>query len=56
MNNPIKKVLSAKKKAETKLQGLGAKAAKGYTSAVKKARSTPAYAKKVQKARYEGRI
>lgn len=52
----IKKLLGAKKKAETKLQKVGYSTAKKYNTAVKKARSTPAYKKKVEKARYEGRI
>lgn len=50
----IKKILGAKKKAETKLQGIGAKAKKSYTTAVKKARNTPEYKKKQERAKYEG--
>lgn len=52
--NPLSKVIGAKKKAETKLQAIGTKAAKTYKAAVKKARSTPEYKKKQERARYEG--
>ena len=50
----IKKVLKAKKGAEKKLQDFGYTTAKAYSEAVKKARSTPEYKKKQEKARYEG--
>lgn len=50
----VKKVLDVKKKAETKLQDIGYNAAKKYSSAVKKARSTPEYKKKQDRAKYEG--
>jgi len=56
MPNPIKKIVAVKKRAETKLQGIGAKAAKSYSTAVKKARSTPKYKKAQERARYEGRM
>lgn len=56
LTKPAPKKPSLKQRAEAKLQGIGAKARKSYTTVVKKARSTPAYKKKVERARYEGRM